>query len=787
MTGFFPKSHTILEKGCMDYRPFGVDPQGHKIRDVSGATVRANVEYLEEAVAHAQGPEAGPLATETLSRLLNERIRDQAYHVTPAFLKNAWNSYSYEFTCFLGELCKVIVNDPQFPLRVGKEKFLSPMIQTLGRPFSVAQIYRMFPHFGEKFVKGSVLLGAGLVTDHSAVLRMKFTEHVYEQFGPYRKACAALACQSAKGGLAAVPERIHHLGPATVHDLACIAEGDEWCEWEFRWAGPAPRRRAWPITGVLVSAAGFAYLRVRHPAVSAVEALLIALFPGLAIWLARARRALGQEVKDRERLIREQLTFVEAGHEELREAYLEQEQAAVDLKRTVRQLTLLHHTGLIASSTLDRETLLQVALRSIKYDLNYDRVMIAFYDPGRQVAYDARILRVPDEVAAFARSIEAPITGPPGIEAKLFLEGSPILLRDIREVWDRLHPVHRQLASLTRAKSLISVPLKVQDRIIGALTVDRLQDHALGQDDLDLMVTVASQLAIALEHAAAYRQIEELNVGLEAKVHERTAEIKAANEQLKQMDQLKSQFLAHVSHELRTPLTSIRGFAENMLKGIAGPLSEKQKQYLTRVVDNGERLGRMIGDLLDRSRIDAGKIELSLGEVILPGLAADVIEQLRPLALAKRQRLELQCRETDLSVCADADKVSQILTNLVDNAMKYTPEAGSITVLVGLDRPHFARVSVVDTGEGIPPQALPRLFDPFFRASHRQRSQVKGLGLGLSITKTLVELHGGQISVQSEEGRGTTVEFTLPLRRTVEGPTPGASQAHSQTPLLPSL
>ncbi|MEK6617314.1 MAG: histidine kinase dimerization/phospho-acceptor domain-containing protein, partial [Nitrospirota bacterium] len=222
---------------------------------------------------------------------------------------------------------------------------------------------------------------------------------------------------------------------------------------------------------------------------------------------------------------------------------------------------------------------------------------------------------------------------------------------------DRLHPLNQQLVNAINAKSIIAVPLKVKDRIIGSLTVDRTQEHCLTQDDLDLVVTMANQVAIALDNTEAYRQIEALNLGLEARVRERTAQMEAANEQLQQMDRLKSQFLAHVSHELRTPLTSIKGFSENMLEEVAGPLSEKQKQYLTRIKENGTRLARMITALLDRSRIEAGKLELLLEEVALVALASEVVEQLRPLALGKRQRLQFECREKDLTVWADADRV----------------------------------------------------------------------------------------------------------------------------------
>src|SRR5688500_16567268 len=170
------EDHTILERAFMEYRPFGVDERGEKVTDVSGMIVLDNVELLQERRAGIDGASAGVQVVEELCRLLNQRIRDSAYHVTPSFLKNVWNSYSYEFVSFLREFCARLSGDPQFHFNVGREKHISPLIQTLGRPFPVAQIYRMYPYFAEKYTKGSIECSVGELTDHSAILRLKFTE-----------------------------------------------------------------------------------------------------------------------------------------------------------------------------------------------------------------------------------------------------------------------------------------------------------------------------------------------------------------------------------------------------------------------------------------------------------------------------------------------------------------------------------------------------------------------------------------------------------------------------------
>jgi len=801
-----PKTCTILEREVMEFRPFGLDEQGHRIRDLSGMSIKAAVVYLEQSIARERGSSAGSQAVEDLCRLVNQRIKDPAYHVTPDFLKNAWNSYSYEFAAYLYEFCERISGDPQFVFRAGMEK-ASSIMQVLARPFSLAQIYGMFPYFGNKFASGSVEFRVVEVTPISATLAMKFSTRTLCQFGPYRRRCAQLMCQAAQGIMAAVPVRVHRLPPATLTDLSCIANDDEWCQWAIRWPvkgqalwrhtvrqvveGPGghplpqggsdgvplhaqvedsslkqnadtlPSRRhvRWLFFGALTGLTLAAGFRVMNPSVSWGETILLGVVPILVASIL-TNRQLRVESQQREALIQEQIIFVESRHEELREAYFEQELTRVELRQKVAQLTALHRAGLLFSSTLDREGLLQKVLEALTSDLQYDRAMISFYDPSRQVITDARILGVSPEIQAFVRTREIPITDPLSPEGLVLMQGQPLLVGDMQTVWDRIHPLNQQLALLTQAKALIAVPLKVKDRILGSLTVDRVQAHSMTQEDLELMMTVAHQVAIALDNASAYEQIEGLNVGLEAKVRERTAE-------LEQADRLRSQFLSHVSHELKTPLTSIKGFLQNLLDGLTGPLNPKQQRYLSRMLDNSNRLIHMIEDLLDRTKIQSGRLDLVPGEIDLGDCVVDAVEQLRLLAQAKRQTLEAIVPPVLLVVWADRDRLIQIIINLVQNAVKFTPEGGSITVTVGQESQRFAGVSVRDTGPGIAPEFLDQIFDPFFRVK-QVSSGVKGLGLGLSIVRMLVELQGGTIAARSEPGRGAELYFTIPLFPTME-------------------
>lgn len=232
---------------------------------------------------------------------------------------------------------------------------------------------------------------------------------------------------------------------------------------------------------------------------------------------------------------------------------------------------------------------------------------------------------------------------------------------------------------------------------------------------------------------------------------------------LKDVDRLKSEFVANVSHELRTPLASIKGYVENILDGIAGEITEQQRAYLLRVRWNSDRLALLISDLLDLSRIEAGKVELHPVFLSVADVAREVAEHLGPMAMEKGTAITVVESETGLRIHADKDKVSQILTNLIHNALKFTSVHGSILVRIARSTDNSIDTSVTDTGAGIPPEEVERIFEKFYQAGQPSAGTTEGTGLGLSIAKSLAELHGGRIRVESTVGQGSTFIVTLPI------------------------
>jgi PAS domain S-box-containing protein len=231
---------------------------------------------------------------------------------------------------------------------------------------------------------------------------------------------------------------------------------------------------------------------------------------------------------------------------------------------------------------------------------------------------------------------------------------------------------------------------------------------------------------------------------------------------LRDLDKMKSDFVSNVSHELRTPLTAVKGSVDNMLDGLTGSLNEKQTRYLARIKANTDRLSRLINDLLDLSRIEAGRIDIKATALSPEILAKEVVESLRSILVDKLIEIEVTCRESGVTAWADRDMITQVLMNLIGNAVKFTSSHGNVTVAIERNHNGWVQVSVADTGPGIPREELAKIFDKFYQLAQVDKRKSRGTGLGLAISRALVQMHGGKIWVESEVGKGSTFSFTLP-------------------------
>jgi signal transduction histidine kinase len=297
---------------------------------------------------------------------------------------------------------------------------------------------------------------------------------------------------------------------------------------------------------------------------------------------------------------------------------------------------------------------------------------------------------------------------------------------------------------LEAVKASLIVPLKVENKLNGILLLgEKLSGEIYDDQELDMLLLMATQAAISLENARLYEGLA------------------TSNARLMEASRLKSQFLANMSHELRTPLNSIIGFSKVLLNRLDGDLTERQEAYVRSVHNSSRHLLELINSILDFSRIEAGKFEMRPEAVDLHDIVEECIESSMPLVRDKRVKIEKDLPVELPSVQADRTRIKQVLLNLMSNAIKFT-HSGRVLVRVRHEA-EVLHVSVSDTGIGISPGDLQRLFEPFHRLDNPLAQQADGTGLGLAISKKFVELHRGRIWAESRESQGSTFHFTLPL------------------------
>jgi PAS domain S-box-containing protein len=313
-----------------------------------------------------------------------------------------------------------------------------------------------------------------------------------------------------------------------------------------------------------------------------------------------------------------------------------------------------------------------------------------------------------------------------------------------------LSPTHRPNPLLPDTRAEAAIPLHVGVRVIGALDIQSQTVDSFTSDDLSVLQILADQIAIAIDNARSYELSQQ------------------AVKEMREVDRMKTMFLANMSHELRTPLNSIIGFSRVILKGIDGPTSEMQQQDLTAIYNSGQHLLGLINDILDLSKIEAGKMELAFDEVNMTDVINGVMSTVTGLVKDRPVKLVKNVQENLPTVRADAIRIRQVLLNLLSNAAKFTPE-GSITLEATVNSGQTGHremlISVTDTGPGIDPKDQGKLFQAFSQVDDSLTRKTTGSGLGLSISQQLIQMHGGQIGVHSALGKGSTFYFTLPLYR----------------------
>jgi len=412
-----------------------------------------------------------------------------------------------------------------------------------------------------------------------------------------------------------------------------------------------------------------------------------------------------------------------------------------DLSRSVEELRALGEVGRALSSTLDLPTVLDTILARANVLAGTDGGAIYEFSPDTR---RFELLRASDTVdATFLAALRAtPLVYGEGAVGRAAESHEPVQIADIRDA-NVYSSSTRDAALAAGYRALLAVPMLSEDEVVGALVVNRRVPGEFEPRVVDVLRTFGTQSALAIQNARLFREIED-----------KSRQLEAANRH-------KDEFLASMSHELRTPLNAVIGFSEVLLERMFGDVNAKQEEYLQDILTSGRHLLSLINDILDLAKIEAGRMDLDVEEFDVAQAIDNAVVLVRERATRKGLTLDTRLDRGLGSLRGDQRKVKQVLLNLLSNAVKFTPEGGRVEIRAQRLDGHV-EVAVTDTGIGIAEEDLDAVFEEFRQVGTDYAKKHEGTGLGLTLSRKFVELHGGRIWVKSQLGQGSTFAFTLP-------------------------
>jgi signal transduction histidine kinase len=410
-----------------------------------------------------------------------------------------------------------------------------------------------------------------------------------------------------------------------------------------------------------------------------------------------------------------------------------------ELTRSVEQLTALGEVGRAVSSTLDLETVLTTIVSRAVELSKLDGGVVFEYEEATEEFVHRAATETGGALAEARRATR--VQKGEGVVGRTAITLEPVQVPDITVPGAHESRLRENLIE-SGIRAILAVPMVREDRLIGCLVVSRNHPGNFPIEAIELLRTFATQSALAIQNARLFREIADKSRQLEA------------------ASRHKSEFLANMSHELRTPLNAIIGFSEVLVDRMFGELNEKQDEYLKDIYASGQHLLSLINDILDLSKIEAGRMELELTDFDLPSAIENALILVRERASRRGITLGHSVDERLGMLRGDERKVKQVLLNVLSNALKFTPEGGRIDVRAA-PRNGVAEISVADTGVGIASEDQEAVFEEFRQVGTADK-KVEGTGLGLALSRKFIELHGGRIWVESQVGKGSTFRFTLP-------------------------
>ncbi|MBI2087481.1 MAG: GAF domain-containing protein [Deltaproteobacteria bacterium] len=414
----------------------------------------------------------------------------------------------------------------------------------------------------------------------------------------------------------------------------------------------------------------------------------------------------------------------------------ESRRAEEALRSRYQELQALHEISHAVSSTLDVHAVLDILTKKIDILLPYTAVLVWLRNEESGQLERAVCRNLDEELWKGRKSAGIPALVKEAVNGRV-----PVVASDVQTDSRTLDPEFYRRHGLL---SHLSVPLLAKGEALGVVVFLTRERHDFTNEEIQFLATLTGQAAIAIHNSRLYEQTRKQAV------------------QLEQANRALADFTAMIAHDLRSPLTAVVSEAAMLEDGLYGPVSEEQKRRLAKIQAHSRNLVDLVNDFLDLSKLEAGRVDLVKQEVNLGDLIQDSLDN--HLLLAQSKKIALRtCVDPGLPrVIADPRRLGQVLSNLLSNAIKFTPEGGQIDVSAGKNDATGVEVWVKDTGLGISPEEIRSLFEKYAQTRSGQTTKSKGTGLGLAICKMIVDAHGGRIWAESEEGKGTTVRFTIP-------------------------
>ena len=434
---------------------------------------------------------------------------------------------------------------------------------------------------------------------------------------------------------------------------------------------------------------------------------------------------------------------------------LELNKTQEELDKKIGGLYALQRLSRAMSTTLEENQIAKMMESSSLEDLGFEKACsLLWSNTGKKFSAFINIGYPRSEISA----MESTLNSEQGMYLELIKSAKTLSSISLKEDPRLMEKISR----IFKVKFFVLSPLLPKEGNQGFLLVGTNNlDVAITEGDEELITILSNQIGSSLENARLFEKTWRAHQDLENKVEERTRELTLALEEVKKISQRKTDFISSVSHELRTPLTSIKGYASILLAEKLGKLPEEVRIRLDKINRHSDELTHLVNDLLDISRIEAGKVTMKQEAGDLKGIVDKVLDLLSLQLKEKQLDVSIDILGNANKIFVDRSQIERVFINIIGNAIKFTPQKGKIGIR-SLKTDQQIQVDIMDSGCGIPEDALDTIFEEFYRVDNPINQQVKGTGLGLTLVKHIIEAHKGKIWAKSQGGQGSTFSFTLP-------------------------